>query len=91
MDIHILLNELLENCDWTTEKIVYIANLIKVSEELKKYPEIENITISDLENTHYSHVRLVAKCFNVLNIHHCTKQALIEMIRTKYNKLIQFG
>ena len=41
MDIHILLNELLQNCDWTTEKIVYIANIIKVSEDLKKYPEIE--------------------------------------------------
>jgi len=57
MDIHILLNELLENCDWTREKIVYVANIIKVSEDLKKYPEIENITISDLEFTHFSHVR----------------------------------
>ena len=90
MDIHILLNELLENCDWTTKKIVYVANIIKVSEDLKKYPEIENITISDLEYTHFSHVRLIAKCFNVLNIHGFTKQTLIEMIRNKYNELTVF-
>ena len=91
MDIHILLNELLENCDWTKEKILYVSNIIEVCEKLNKYPQLREITISDLEYSHLSEVRLIAKCFTIFNIHHFTKQALIEMIRIKYNKLIQFG
>ena len=90
MDITLVLKEILDNSDWTEQKIVYVSNLIEVCKNLKKYPQLRDITISDLEYIHLFDVRRIAKCYDILNTHAFTKQALIDMIRTKYNELTVF-
>ena len=64
--------------------------MISVRENLRKYPELVNITIGDLEYIHLFEVRRIAKCYDILNTHAFTKHALIDMIRTKYNELTVF-
>ena len=90
MDITLVLKEILDNSDWTEEKVEHVLNLIQVSKNLYKHPELLNITISDLEYINLTEVRLVGKCYNILNVHGFAKQALIEMIRTRYNELTVF-
>ena len=90
MDITLVLKEILDNSDWTEEKVEYVSHLIQVSKNLNKHPELRSITISDLEYINLTEVRLVGKCYNILNVHGFTKQALIEMIRTRYNELTVF-
>ena len=87
MDITLVLKEILDNSDWTEEKVEYVSHLIQVSKNLNKHPELRSITISDLEYINLTEVRLVGKCYNILNVHGFTKQALIEIIRTRYNEL----
>ena len=83
MDVTLMLKEILQNSDWTEEKVEHVSNLIKVSKNLNKHPELLNITISDLEYINLSEVRIIG----ILNVHGFTKQALIEMIRIRYNEL----
>ena len=90
MDITLVLKEILDNSDWTEEKVEYVSHLIQVSKNLNKHPELRSITISDLEYINLTEVRLVGKCYNILNVHGFTKQALIEMIRIRYNELTVF-
>ena len=90
MDVTLMLKEILQNSDWTEEKVEHVSNLIQVSKNLNKHPELLNITISDLEYINLSEVRIIGKCYNVLNVHGFTKQALIEMIRIRYNELTVF-
>ena len=79
MDITLVLKEILDNSDWTEQKIVYVSNLIEVCKNLKKYPQLRDITISDLEYIHLFDVRRIAKCYDILNTHAFTKQALIDI------------
>ena len=90
MDITLVLEELLQNCDCTEQKIIYLSNMIRVRDNLREYPQLRNITISDLEYIHLFDVRHIAKCYDILNTHAFTKHALIDMIRTKYNELTVF-
>ena len=83
MDITLVLKEILDNSEWTEQKVEHVSNLIKVSKNLNKHPELLNITISDLEYINLSEVRIIG----ILNVHGFTKQALIEMIRIRYNEL----
>ena len=69
---------------------MYLSNMIRVRDNLREYPQLQNITISDLEHTDLFDVRCIAKCYDILNTHAFTKHALIDMIRIKYNKLIVF-
>ena len=85
MDITLVLKEILDNSDWTEEKVEHVSNLIQVSKNLYKHPELLNITISDLEYINLTEVRIIGKCYNILNVHGFAKQALIEMIRIRYN------
>jgi hypothetical protein len=62
MDITLVLKEILDNSDWTEQNIVYVSNLIEVCKNLKKYPQLQDITISDLEYIHLFDVRRIAKC-----------------------------
>ena len=90
MDITLVLEELLQNCDCTEQKIKYLSNMIRVRDNLREYPHLQNITIGDLEYIHLFDVRRIAKCYDILNTHAFTKHALIDMIRTKYNELTVF-
>ena len=90
MDLKMILKEGLENSELTEQKIMGIASLIEVCENLKKYPQLRNVYLCDLEHTHLSDVRLVAKCYKIPNVHAFTKHALIDMIINKYNELTSF-
>ena len=57
-----------QNSEWTKEKVVHVSNLVQVSKNLNKHPELRSITISDLEYIDSSEVRLVAKRYNVQNM-----------------------
>ena len=45
--------------------------MIRVRDNLREYPELLNTTIGDLEYTHLSDVRRIAKCYDILNTHAC--------------------
>ena len=64
--------------------------MIRVHNNLREYPHLQNITIGDLEYTHLLDVRHIAKCYDILNTHAFTKHALIDMIRLEYNNLTVF-
>ena len=90
MDIKIIMKEYLDYMECTKHQVLYGSDLVRVSDNLDKYEQLKNITISDLEYTNLSEVRLIGKCYNILNVHTFTKHALIEMIRIKFNELTVF-
>ena len=45
--------------------------MIRVRENLKKYPELLNTTIGDFEYIHLFDVRRIAKCYDILNTRAC--------------------
>ena len=48
MDITLVLNKVLDNSDWIEQKVEHVSNLVQVSKNLNKHPELRSITISDL-------------------------------------------
>ena len=45
--------------------------MIRVRHNFREYPHLQNITIGDLEYTHLSDVKRIAKCYDILNTHAC--------------------
>jgi len=91
MELIEMCNNDIDNQGITEEKLRYLSTLLKISDKVKKYPELQEITSMDtthLEEHTLPKLRRLAHCMGITQPHTVpSKEQLIQRIVSIYEAL----